>query len=209
MHLTTTQASHGSSFSNGVAAYGMPVATDAVDDRKSRSTQISLRLFQHSLFLMRQFKEKKWGSRELFNFELTGSEEGNHQYTETIDNFVGRNNYLHGLYQGLSQDEDLEKNRELITYGQTTLIISGTGTGGNDYYHSPSHIDINDILSSSLVRDQLILVESSQSQDAIALSFTGSFNIEANCRVTPKTDRVAGLGTTTNQATLLRSTVGW
>lgn len=197
--------SSGGTPKRGLALYGMPLAKDNTT-YKAFQTQVPFRYFQHTFFLMRQFKEKS-GTTKNFNFEKVYGSSGVYEYTETIDDNLARTNYLDGIFQNASNLEDFNKNRELITYGQSTLIISG-GHSASTAYATPAHIPMSSITNSSLVRDELILIESNSSQDNISLSFTGSFNIEANVRLTEVVDRISSFSVSTTSRDIMRSQTG-
>jgi hypothetical protein len=120
----------------------------------------------------------------------------------------------------------VEKSRELITYGQMTLFVSGvanTAGSGDGRGSINAQVDIDTIIKNGLGRDTIVDILSVTGQTNFNIgssgqlaAITSSFNINFPCRLSPKINNTCPTilvisnsgGTDTVGALILGNTLG-
>jgi len=206
-------------FDSGSRAYSMAVANSS-GGPSSRTLADNQKVYIPTFFMLRQSKETLDVEYE-YEIEDVGIRASQKRIVSIPDSAVH-------LSTAPTPDDiiSVEKSRELITYGQMTLFVSGvanTAGSGDGRGSINAQVDIDTIINNGLGRDTIVDILSVTGQTNFNIGSSGqlapitsSFNINFPCRLSPKINNTCQTilvisnsgGTDTIGALILGNTLG-
>ena len=177
-------------FDSGSRAYSLDAATGSGTNPSARTLSDNQKVYIPTFFMLRQSKDIL-NTAVSFDTEFAGFSTGSNRSILIPDPAVHLSTAT-----GLESIVSVDKSRELITYGQMTMFVSGvanTAGSGDGRGETSTQVDIDTIIQTGLGRDTNINILSMNGQTNFNIAtsgqlspITGNFNINFPCRLSPK-----------------------